>query len=102
MLRQRTARSIDRLETCKLKETITMKPSTTALTLAAAARLLLTAALAQVPGIVTYQGRVTSDGVNFTGSGHFKFALVNADASDPVSYWSNDGSSVAGSESSKD
>ena len=35
-------------------------------------------------------------GENFNGSGQFKFALVNANGS--VTYWSNDGSSTAGSE----
>jgi hypothetical protein len=33
---------------------------------------------AQVPHLVTYQGRVTSGGVAFNGTGQFKFALVNA------------------------
>lgn len=32
--------------------------------------------VAQVPGIITYQGRVTSHGTNFTGLGEFKFTLV--------------------------
>jgi hypothetical protein len=35
---------------------------------------------AQVPGVITYQGRVQSDGTNFTGAGQFKFALVDAGA----------------------
>lgn len=30
-----------------------------------------------VPGIINYQGRVTVSGVNFTGTGQFKFALVD-------------------------
>jgi len=54
------------------------------------------AARAQVPGIVTYQGRVTSHGTNFTGSGNFKFALLNGVGGQ--SLWSNDGSSANGSE----
>ena len=53
-------------------------------------------AAAQVPNVLSYQGRVAVDGVNFDGSGQFKFALVNTDGS--VSYWSNDGTSTAGSE----
>ena len=59
-------------------------------------QLLLTLALAtlsaaaQVPGIISHQGRVTVNGTNYTGSGLFKFALVNA-AGD-TTYWSNDGS----------
>ena len=44
---------------------------------------------AQVPGLINYQGRVAVGGVNFDGSGQFKFALVNADAT--FTHWSNDG-----------
>jgi hypothetical protein len=33
---------------------------------------------AQVPGIINYQGRVSVGGTNFTGTGLFNFALVNA------------------------
>jgi len=66
--------------------------------LAAAALIaaLGTAAPAQVPQLINYQGRVAVEGVNFHGSGQFKFALVNIDAS--TSYWSNDGTSSAGSQ----
>jgi len=32
---------------------------------------------AQVPGILNYQGRVAVNGTNFTGTGQFKFALVD-------------------------
>ncbi len=32
---------------------------------------------AQVPGIMNYQGRVAVNGTNFTGTGQFKFALVD-------------------------
>ena len=32
---------------------------------------------AQVPGLLNYQGRVAVEGTNFTGTGQFKFALVN-------------------------
>jgi hypothetical protein len=49
-----------------------------------------------VPQQLNHQGRVAVNGVNFDGNGQFKFALVNADGS--VSYWSNDGSSSAGSQ----
>jgi hypothetical protein len=38
--------------------------------------LALTAA-AQVPETISYQGRVTASGTNFTGTGQFKFALVS-------------------------
>jgi hypothetical protein len=39
--------------------------------------LQLSTLFAQVPGVITYQGRVQSDGTNFTGAGQFKFALVD-------------------------
>src|SRR5215813_3653292 len=51
---------------------------------------------AQVPGIITYQGRVTASGTNFSGTGYFKFAVYNG--ANGQSLWSNDGSSVNGSE----
>lgn len=51
---------------------------------------------AQVPQLISYQGRVAVDGVNFDGPGQFKFAFVNAAGT--TTYWSNDGSSTAGSE----
>jgi hypothetical protein len=51
---------------------------------------------ADVPQQLNHQGRVAVNGVNFDGNGQFKFALVNADGT--VSYWSNDGTSSAGSE----
>ena len=47
-----------------------------------------------VPALLNYQGRVAVGGVNFDGSGLFRFALVNADGSQ--TYWSNDGTSTAG------
>ena len=49
-----------------------------------------------VPSLLNHQGRIAVSGVNFNGSGQFKFALVNANGS--VTYWSNDGSSTAGSQ----
>ncbi len=58
--------------------------------------LALVSASAQVPGIISHQGKVTVNGTNYTGSGLFKFALVNAAGN--VTYWSQDGSSVAGAE----
>lgn len=50
--------------------------------------------IAQVPQLVTYQGRVSSGGQAFSGSGQFKFALVG-NAGSPV-FWRNDGGSGAG------
>jgi len=43
-----------------------------------------------------YQGRVKVNGQPFNGLGNFKFAIVDAPGS--VSYWSNDGTSLSGSE----
>jgi hypothetical protein len=51
---------------------------------------------AQVPGLINYQGRVSVGTVNFNGTGQFKFALVNGAGS--ATFWSNDNTSVAGSE----
>ena len=63
----------------------------------ALAAILLTGALhAQVPPLINYQGRVAVDAVNFEGAGLFKFALVNEDGT--ITFWSNDGTSAAGSE----
>ena len=53
------------------------------------------AAPAQVPQLINYQGRVAVSGVNFDGTGQFKLALV--DGTGTTTYWSNDGSSTAGS-----
>lgn len=54
---------------------------------------------AQVPQLIHYQGRLTVAGTNFTGTGHFKFALVGTNqAGAAVTLWSNDGSSATGSE----
>ena len=62
----------------------------------ALAAILLTGALhAQVPQLINYQGRVAVDAVNFEGAGLFRFALVNEDGT--TTFWSNDGTSVAGS-----
>ena len=58
--------------------------------------LSLPALHAQVPQLLNYQGRVAVGTVNFNGSGAFKFALVNAAGT--TTYWSNDGTSTAGSQ----
>ena len=49
-----------------------------------------------VPSVINYAGQVAVDGEAFTGNGSFKFAIVNDSGS--TSYWSNDGTSSAGSE----
>jgi hypothetical protein len=64
----------------------------------ASAQRTLTPGVTTTPTIVSYQGRVLSAGVPFNGTGFFKFAVVNA-AGD-TSYWSNDGTSSAGSQPS--
>ena len=51
---------------------------------------------AAVPQVLNHQGRIAVAGVNFNGSGQFKFALV--DATGLITYWSNDGTSTAGVE----
>src|SRR6266536_2895774 len=58
----------------------------------------LSTTLAQVPQLIDFQGRVAVDGVNFNGTGEFKFALVNGDGGG--TFWSNDGASAGGSEPS--
>lgn len=51
---------------------------------------------AQVPQIINYQGRVVVGTTNFNGTGQFRFALVNTNGT--TTYWSNDGTSNAGSQ----
>lgn len=58
--------------------------------------LLSSTVQAQVPQIINYQGRVLVGTTNFNGTGSFKFALVNSNGS--TTYWSNDGTSSAGSQ----
>jgi hypothetical protein len=53
---------------------------------------------AQVPQLINYQGRLLVGPSNFSGTGQFKFALVDATGS--TTFWSNDGTSIAGSEPS--
>ncbi len=49
-----------------------------------------------VPPVLNYAGQVAVNGEAFDGQGLFKFALVNTDGN--ATYWSNDGTSVNGSE----
>src|SRR5262245_14863709 len=51
---------------------------------------------AQVPQLINYQGRISVGGASFNGTGLFKFGSVTS--TDSLCFWSNDGSSVAGSE----
>jgi N-acetylneuraminic acid mutarotase len=50
----------------------------------------------RAPGVVSYQGRITEDGAPYSGTGYFKFAVV--DAAGSTTYWSNDGTSTGGAE----
>ena len=56
----------------------------------------LIAEVQDVPHIITYQGWLQEEGVNFDGPASFKFALV--DAAGSVTYWSHDGSSEGAAE----
>lgn len=47
------------------------------------------------PAVVSYQGQVLVGGQPYSGTGYFKFAVVDAGG---ASYWSNDGTSAGGSE----
>jgi hypothetical protein len=47
----------------------------------------------------TYQGLVTDNGTNFNGTGQFEFALVTTNGT-VTTWWSNDGTSMNGSEPS--
>jgi N-acetylneuraminic acid mutarotase len=49
-----------------------------------------------VPPVLNYAGQVAVNGQPFEGEGLFKFALVNTDGK--ITYWSNDGTSINGSE----
>jgi hypothetical protein len=61
------------------------------------AGLTLAATLhAQVPHTLSYQGQLAVNGNGFNGPGQFKFALVSANGA--TTFWSNDGTSVGGSE----
>lgn len=53
---------------------------------------------AQVPGMINYHGVLESNGNKYKGAGAFRFALVNDGNPALVTYWSNDGTSVAGSQ----
>ncbi len=52
------------------------------------------APLAGAPTVVSYQGQIVVAGTAYSGTGYFKFAVV--DAAGATTYWSNDGTSVGG------
>lgn len=61
--------------------------------------LFLTAALtasAQVPTMMSYQGRLAANASNYHGTARFKFSLVSPDGF--TTYWSNDNSVMGGLE----
>ncbi len=60
----------------------------------AAFSLAALSVLAQAPGIISHQGKLTVNATNFTGTAAFKFALVNAAGS--ATFWSDNGTSVNG------
>ncbi len=84
----------------KLVTTIPMNTSTSrsagrlrrfpVLLAAGACSLLATVASAQIPTMLSYQGRVQMNNTNFGGLGQFKFALVQGVG--PSLLWKNDGS----------
>ncbi len=51
---------------------------------------------AQVPSVLSYQGRLAFGGTDFDGPARFKFAFVNSGGG--VTFWSNDNSSSGGAE----
>ena len=53
--------------------------------------LLASVTRAQVPQVMHYQGRILVGNNNFNGSGHFKFALVDAIG---TTLWNNDGTGI--------
>ena len=55
-----------------------------------------TFARAAVPQLLNHQGRIVVNGVNFEGTGQFKFALVSATGN--ATYWRNSASVGAGTE----
>jgi hypothetical protein len=68
---------------------LSLAPRASRLLLACLAMFTATAS-AQVPGQISYQGRVLMDNANFNGAGQFKFALVRGPG--PTLLWKNDGS----------
>ena len=58
--------------------------------------MVMVAASHAVPAVLNYAGQVAVKGEAFDGNGLFEFALVNDNGT--TTYWSNDGTSVDGSE----
>jgi N-acetylneuraminic acid mutarotase len=62
--------------------------------LVASLSVAVLSALAQAPGILSNQGKLTVSGTNFTGTAAFKFALVNTAGN--ATFWSDNGTSTGG------
>lgn len=73
-----------------------MRTIRTMLIILAAVLMVSVCRAADVPQNINYQGKVSVGASPFTGVGQFKFALV--DAAGTTSTWSNNGTSIAGSE----
>ena len=57
--------------------------------------LLSSANAADPPGMMNYQGIVKAGGMPYTGTGYFKFAIVDsATGNGTVNYWANDGTAT--------
>jgi len=47
------------------------------------------------PSMISYQGYITVDGSPYSGTGYFKFAVVDSVSDDgSINYWANDGSTI--------
>lgn len=51
---------------------------------------------ASAGALISYQGQIHDTSGPYTGTGYFKFVIINETGS--TTYWSNDGTSIAGSE----
>jgi hypothetical protein len=51
-----------------------------------------------IPLMINYQGKIEVAGVPHNGDGYFKFSIIDNPNSPTITYWSNDDTSVAGSE----
>jgi hypothetical protein len=67
-----------------------------AATAAIAGPLANRAASGGAPTLLSYQGRISVGDLPFDGIGYFKFAIL--DPSEPITSWSNDGTSSVGDE----
>lgn len=47
----------------------------------------------EIPSKINYQGYIKSNGSPYTGTGYFKFSIIDSPTSPSTNYWTNDGSS---------